>query len=1287
MLKNIVGCLILTLTITGCNVDGFLDESPPILAFVESSNLSSTSVTITFTTNKKATATVEYADSSYFDENSSYNQTEQQTTFANSHSITLNNLSPSTTYHYQVVAVDSGDRETSSSDHTFTTLATNTDAPVLSNPTPPLSSTLQAGTTSAILGIGTNKDTTCRYSTIANTAYDLMSDNFAVTGTTTHTTVVSGLSDGNSYSYYIRCRDNLGNTNDSDYPITFSIAESGSSSNHPPVLSPIADISVTEGDSVVFSPSATDEDGDSLIFSYTGWMTTSSYETVVGDEGTHRVLVTVEDGNGGMDSQDVGVTVIAASSDTTPPALSAGAPTGELPAGTLSATLSLATDENADCRYATAAGIDYGNMANTFSTTGGPAHTTTVNGLSDANTYSYYVRCRDLHGNANETDYLITFTVASLGAVDADHVDLTLDAPYTVQDAPVRTGIPFPVGALSSINNLRLENGSGTQELPAQFDTLASWPDGSVKSALVQFVTDIDAAPRDYRVAYGTSIVRNDFGRSIEVIQGTDTTVDTGAIKLAINDKGLISSLWQDSNNDSQYSSSEQVIDGSELFLVNAKNSLEYLASQATDSQVVVEENGPVRAVIKVTGSMTNSNGGQLTKYLVRYYAHLDSDKLDIEFTLIDDRLEENVHSAESYRNPTELALAISSYGMRMHYVSSDSPQYRFGGENGAVYNGTITGEHYLLQRGAFTYDNGEDQGHSFNYSGAGTGNRAPGWMALDDGNRHMAIMVKDFWQQFPNELSIDTQNLTVSLHPERALGGPPEIAPVTQGLGGTQIYRRPNTFYFSREGGAKTYQMRFSFADTEQSANELQAGNDLFQSHNQLLKATPAWYTASGVFGDLNVGTSTTADVGFDAHMMRDFYEPSMVEEKQATNFGWRDYGDRLRAGWSNVVNGVRIPGWYNDTHVGATNFFKMYLRTGDQRWYSLAEVSTRHFMDLDVSHAPRQGYWSGFGTPTQPAGEIHAIKHDMVDHSARNVHRGHAHASGLVDYYLLTGDKRSHEVMTEIANWWRFVTPYMFPLPFDFDAPNNQAGYREATRDYGWPLFVMNEYVRMTGDESYHRDVSNHLVTYLTQWWQTRRERIGYNAETNTMTNEPMGLFNDAAQGTGFWTMTRAGNYGDYNNANGCSPWMAGSLIGNIIGFYEHDKTLSAAGKGSGVDYAVLKDMLFQTMNYVVKNGYDADKDWFVYSETIRTYSGGRTHIIYPLAYLDRLYKQELANGDIAHPEWFDTQNMWGPLARQSYDEYMNKIARQYTQSYGWYGYEIIFPLDFFKVMSEAN
>ena len=98
--------------------------------------------------------------------------------------------------------------------------------------------------------------------------------------------------------------------------------------------------------------------------------------------------------------------------DTTPPVRSNGSPSGVLAAGTTQATLSLTTNENASCRYATAAGVAYGSMINVFATTGGTGHTTTVSGLSDGESYSYHVRCQDMAGNANSDDVTLSFSVA-----------------------------------------------------------------------------------------------------------------------------------------------------------------------------------------------------------------------------------------------------------------------------------------------------------------------------------------------------------------------------------------------------------------------------------------------------------------------------------------------------------------------------------------------------------------------------------------------------------------------------------------------------------------------------------------------------------------------------------------------------------------------------------------------------------------------------------------------------------------------------------------------------------
>jgi hypothetical protein len=325
------------------------------------------------------------------------------------------------------------------------------------------------------------------------------------------------------------------------------------------------------------------------------------------------------------------------------------------------------------------------------------------------------------------------------------------------------------------------------------------------------------------------------------------------------------------------------------------------------------------------------------------------------------------------------------------------------------------------------------------------------------------------------------------------------------------------------------------------------------------------------------------------------------------------------------------------------------------------------------------------------QPAGEIHAQGHNNEDHQVRNMHWGHAHVSGLSDLYLLTGDKRAFEVLGEIANWWKFVTPYFFKTPFD------KTVYREAERDYAWPLYVMNEWVRVTGDATYQQQTAGQLVNYLIQWWQTPMNHIGYNPATNTISSSAVVNVNSAANGTGYWTM-----YHMDNDSTGCSatapnicpdgvnPWMAGPLLSSLIKFYEQDKLMAAAGKGAGISYATLEDMMFQGMNYIVKYGYsnatdgNGQKIGFVYSEVTRTYSGGHTLLDYPLAYLDRLYKQRLAAGAVPHPEWYDTEASWSTIASGYYQGFLNTHVGANTQSYGFYGYEMVMPVDFFKIMS---
>ena len=216
--------------------------------------------------------------------------------------------------------------------------AADTTAPVRSAGSP--SGTLPAGTRQTTLTLITNEAATCRYGTTANVAYSALPNAFATTGGTSHSTAITGLSDGSSYTYYVRCSDQASNANLDDFAITFSVAQPA---------------------------------------------------------------------------------------DTTPPVRSGGSPSGTLAAGTTQTTLSLATNEAATCRYGTVANVAYSALPNTFATTGGTAHSTTVAGLTNGSSYAYYIRCSDQASNPNPDDFTIAFGVAQAPS--------TLRAAYALNEA------------------------------------------------------------------------------------------------------------------------------------------------------------------------------------------------------------------------------------------------------------------------------------------------------------------------------------------------------------------------------------------------------------------------------------------------------------------------------------------------------------------------------------------------------------------------------------------------------------------------------------------------------------------------------------------------------------------------------------------------------------------------------------------------------------------------------------------------------------------------------------
>jgi hypothetical protein len=99
------------------------DVTPPVISNVQSSGITTTGATITWTTNEISNSSVDYGTTT------AYGSTASNATNVTSHSISLSGLTANTLYHYRVNSTDTANNTATSGDFTFTTLS-NSIAPI-----------------------------------------------------------------------------------------------------------------------------------------------------------------------------------------------------------------------------------------------------------------------------------------------------------------------------------------------------------------------------------------------------------------------------------------------------------------------------------------------------------------------------------------------------------------------------------------------------------------------------------------------------------------------------------------------------------------------------------------------------------------------------------------------------------------------------------------------------------------------------------------------------------------------------------------------------------------------------------------------------------------------------------------------------------------------------------------------------------------------------------------------------------------------------------------------------
>ena len=103
--------------------------------------------------------------------------------------------------------------------------------PVRENGSPSQSEILGYGTSEISIGLTTNEIAVCKYSLGEGIDYNSMISVFSTIDGKSHSFLMTNLSNGSNHNLYIRCVDVLGNSNDDDFAVSFSVASSPSSAD------------------------------------------------------------------------------------------------------------------------------------------------------------------------------------------------------------------------------------------------------------------------------------------------------------------------------------------------------------------------------------------------------------------------------------------------------------------------------------------------------------------------------------------------------------------------------------------------------------------------------------------------------------------------------------------------------------------------------------------------------------------------------------------------------------------------------------------------------------------------------------------------------------------------------------------------------------------------------------------------------------------------------------------------------------------------------------------------
>ena len=237
--------------------------------------------------------------------------------------------------------------------------------------------------------------------------------------------------------------------------------------------------------------------------------------------------------------------------------------------------------------------------------------------------------------------YFVKIVFAAVGQYLATTLSFgqpkTLNVPFKVSEAltasafgVTRSAEPVTVGVpIADRYNIQSANVLGVAGASTyQFRVLDRWPSGNVKWVLVDFLADVSAnqIASQYALTFGTGASG---GPDLAQETNGNILVNTGTMKVEIGKTNF--NLFR-----------EVFIDGISLvardkspgIILTGADGVIYASKNDPSSRVIIEENGPVRAVIKAEGAHHSANGKKFLDYTVRMHFIKGKSRIRLFYTL-----------------------------------------------------------------------------------------------------------------------------------------------------------------------------------------------------------------------------------------------------------------------------------------------------------------------------------------------------------------------------------------------------------------------------------------------------------------------------------------------------------------------------------------------------------------------------------------------------------------------------------------------------------------------------